>query len=174
MKKSILTLLAIAFATVAFSQRVLKGESQVNAGVGFTSGWGVPFYGGFDYGVHKDVTVGAQVTYASTNKNFGFGSNEIKGTWFGIGANANYHFNTVFEMPNEWDVYAGLTLAYNSFSWDYPSSFPKAARTGTNSGVGFAGQIGARYYFSDKFGVNLEFGGGNIASGGKFGVSFKL
>lgn len=174
MKKSVLTLFAALFATVAFSQRVTKGGSQINAGIGLTSGWGVPFYGGFDYGVHKDITVGAQVSYASTNRNFGYGTNNIAGTWFGVGANVNYHFNTVFEMPNEWDVYAGLTLAYNSFSWGYPNGYPVNYRVGSSSGIGFAGQIGARYYFSNKFGINLEFGGGSVASGGKFGVSFRL
>jgi hypothetical protein len=40
--------------------------------------------------------------------------------------------------------------------------------------VGLGAQIGGRYYLSDKVGLNLEFGGGNAFSGGKFGVSIKL
>lgn len=174
MKKRALTFIVILFTTITFSQRVAKGESQINAGLGFASGWGVPFYGGFDYGVHEDITIGAQASFASTNKNFGFDTNNVKGTWFGLGVNGNYHFNTLLEIPNKWDVYAGITIAYNSFSWNYPSSYPNNFKTGSSSGVGIAGQVGARYYFSDKFGVNLEFGGGNVASGGKLGISFKL
>jgi len=40
--------------------------------------------------------------------------------------------------------------------------------------LGIGGQIGGRYYFTEKFGVNLEFGGGNAYSGGKLGISIKL
>ncbi len=29
-------------------------------------------------------------------------------------------------------------------------------------------------YFNEKFGLNLEFGGGNYVSGGKIGISLKL
>ena len=36
-------------------------------------------------------------------------------------------------------------------------------------------QIGGRYYFTNKVGINLEFGGGhNTLSGGKIGISIKL
>jgi hypothetical protein len=40
--------------------------------------------------------------------------------------------------------------------------------------VGIGAQVGGRYYFTDKFGVNVEIGGGNAFSGGKIGVSIKL
>jgi outer membrane immunogenic protein len=49
---------------------------------------------------------------------------------------------------------------------DYPGSH--------TSGVGLGAQLGGRYYFSDKFGINLEVGGGNAFSGGKFGISVKF
>ncbi|PIF00964.1 MAG: hypothetical protein CR994_02650 [Maribacter sp.] len=170
MKKIILTLFFVATTSLVLGQRVMEGESQINAGFGFTSDWGVPFYGGFDYGVHEDITVGLQVSYASETYNAG-SYGDYKGTWFGVGANGNYHFNTVLDIPDNFDVYAGVTLAYDSFSYKYPNGF---IGSNTSSGMGFAGQIGARYYFSDKLGVNLEFGGGNITSGGKIGISYKL
>lgn len=170
MKKVILILFLVVTSSTVFGQRVMEGESQVNAGIGFTSGWGLPFYGGFDYGVHEDITVGLQASYATRTYNAGtYG--DYKANWFGIGANGNYHFNTILGIPDNFDVYAGVTLAYNSLSYNYPNGF---AGSNTGSGVGFAGQLGARYYFSDNFGINLEFGGGNIASGGKIGISFKL
>jgi outer membrane immunogenic protein len=40
--------------------------------------------------------------------------------------------------------------------------------------LGLGIQVGGRYYFNEKFGLNLEFGGGNYVSGGKFGISLKL
>lgn len=154
---------ALALFGAMNAQRVQKGESQINAGVGFSSDWGTPVYVGFDHGVHKDVTVGAEASFASHKYD-----GNVKGKWFGIGANANYHFNSVFKIPNNWDLYAGVTLAYNSFSYD------NSAFNGEASGVGFSGQIGGRYYFNDKFGVNVEFGGGTVASGGKAGISYKF
>jgi hypothetical protein len=35
-------------------------------------------------------------------------------------------------------------------------------------------QVGGRYYFTEKVGINLEVEGGNAFSGGKFGLSIKL
>jgi hypothetical protein len=40
------------------------------------------------------------------------------------------------------------------------------------SGLGLGAQIGGRYFFKDNFGLNLEFGGGNALSGGKFGITY--
>jgi hypothetical protein len=81
--------------------------------------------------------------------------------------NGNYHFNTLFNMPSEWNFYAGLTLGY--YIWSDLDDYPDAR----GSGIGLDAQIGGRYFFSDKFGVNLEFGGGTGA-GGSFGITVKL
>lgn len=166
MKKLVLGMFTLV-SVVVFGQRVQKGDIQLNGGIGFTSGWGVPVYVGLDYGVHKDITVGGQATYASHSENL------YKSNWFGIAANANYHFNSVLDIPNNWDLYAGLSLAYNNFSYTYTYT-NYVYGDAKSSGVGFAGQVGARYYFNDHFGLNAEFGGGNIASGGKIGVSYKF
>jgi len=40
--------------------------------------------------------------------------------------------------------------------------------------MGRGAQIGGRYYFTQKVGINLELGGGNAFSGGKIGLTFKL
>jgi len=40
--------------------------------------------------------------------------------------------------------------------------------------LGLGAQVGGRYYISNKVALNLEFGGGNAFSGGKFGLTFKL
>jgi len=154
----LLTLLAV---TESYAQTALpKGEKQLNAGLGF-SNFGTPIYVGVDFAVHDDITVGPQVSYRS-HKNFGFNFNILV-----IGATGNYHFNTLLEIPSDFDVYAGLTLAY--YNWSSPSGFGGAS----NSGVELEAQIGGRYYFDTQWGVNLEFGGGN-ASGGKVGISYKF
>ncbi len=172
MKKLIL-LGAVAFSSLAFAQRIQKGGSQVNGGFGLTSGWGLPIYAGYDYGLTNDITIGGQLSYATTSGETSL--YKYKETWFGLSGNANYHFNRVLNIPNNFDFYAGLSLAYNNFSVDLDS---KSADTyyhkGNSSGLGFAGQVGGRYFFNNKWGVNLEFGGGNIAAGGKVGITYKL
>ncbi len=159
MKKFTL-IVALAFFgfTAAFAQGTLgKGGKQLNAGVGF-SAWGVPIYAGLDFGVHESVTIGPKASFRTYSQT-GFSQNLIT-----IGFNGNYHFNQLLELPDQWDLYAGLTLGY--YIWSN-SEFASAR----SSGIGLDGQIGARYFFSDNFGLNLEFGGGT-ASGGGFGITY--
>ncbi|MBS9773920.1 MAG: outer membrane beta-barrel protein [Tenacibaculum sp.] len=170
MKKLIL-LVAVVFSSVAFSQRIQEGGIQANAGLGFSNGWGVPVYVGADYAITNDITIGAQLSYStSTTK---YSTYKWKGTWLGFGINGNYHFNELLKLDNKFDVYAGVTLAYNHFSYNYPTEL-KNYDGGSSSGVGFAGQIGGRYFFNKKIAVNLEFGGGNVSTGGKLGITYVI
>ncbi|XOV91285.1 MAG: hypothetical protein ACFHWX_13845 [Bacteroidota bacterium] len=149
----------------AYAQGSLgKGNKQLNAGVGL-SNWGVPIYAGLDFGVHPDITVGPIVSFRNWNQRIG--TVNYSHNIFVLGVNGNYHFNTLIDLDPEWDLYAGATLGY--WFWTSSSNYP-----GTYvSTVGFVGQIGARYFFSDKFGANLELGGGYV-SGGRLGVTLKL
>ncbi|MFN1217520.1 outer membrane protein [Chryseobacterium kwangjuense] len=168
MRQKIIFLGLLVFFSTAHAQRVQKGEAQINAGIGFSNGWGMPVYAGFDYGVHNDITIGLEGSYSTEKYSGG-----IKGSWLGIGINGNYHFNSLLKVPNKFDIYAGVSLAYNSFSYQFNGS-DYDYYGGDSSGVGFAGQAGARYYFTDHFAVNVELGGGTVASGGKAGISYKF
>ncbi|RAW00767.1 porin family protein [Pseudochryseolinea flava] len=170
MKKLLLVGFLLVVAQVSYGQYALdKGRAQFNAGLGFSS-WGVPIYAGFDYGVHQDISVGGELSYRSYRERYGYGQfrARYRHSIIGIAANGNYHFNTVLDIPREWDFYAGLTLGYyiwNTGGDDYLGD--------EGSGLGLAAQVGGRYYFNDRFGVNLELGGGSF-SGGKFGITIKL
>ncbi len=154
------------FHFYSYSQNPLnKGESQFDAGVGL-SGEGIPVYIGYDYSIHRDITIGGEIsgrTFREHYKLVYYRHNVI-----GIIGNANYHFNNLLEIDSEWDTYAGINLGF--YYWDLPDLYPGDY----SSGVGLGLQIGGRYYFSDNIGLNLEFSGGNIFSGGKFGVSIKF
>jgi hypothetical protein len=166
MRNAILTFLFIAVASVTYAQSpISKGESQINLGVGLSS-WGVPVYLGFDHGVHPDITLGAELSFRSYKDNWR--DSRYKHSVIGIQGNANYHFNNILNIPSPWDFYAGLNLGF--YSWRSPNDY-EGSHT---SGVGLGGQIGARYFFSNKVGVNLEFGGGNAFAGGKFGLTIKI
>ena len=166
MKKLIILSLLLVASQVSFAQYFLsKGQSQLNAGLGFSS-WGLPVYIGFDAGVHPDISVGGEFSFRSYNNNYQ--DNKYRHNIIGISANGNYHFNSVMDIPKEWDFYAGLNLGF--YFWN---SDPDYNGDGS-SGLGLGAQVGGRYYFSNKFGINLEVGGGNAFSGGKFGVTVRL
>jgi len=166
MKKLIILSLFLVISQVSFSQYFLsKGQAQLNAGLGFSS-WGLPVYVGFDVGVHPDISVGGEFSFRSYDNNYQ--NNKYKHNIIGISGNANYHFNTVLDIPKEWDFYAGINLGF--YFWNSDNDYDGDG----SSGLGLGAQVGGRYYFSNKFGINLELGGGNAFSGGKFGVTFRL
>ncbi|MDX2195734.1 MAG: hypothetical protein NW207_04895 [Cytophagales bacterium] len=160
MKKIYFIVLLSIYTSVTFAQYPLaKSRAQLNAGVGF-SGWGLPLFIGFDYGVHKDVSIGGEVSFRNYSYSSAYSANII-----GIFVNGNYHFNSVLNIPKPWDFYGGANLGF--FLWT--GNFGTAG----SSGLGLGIQVGGRYYFNDKFGINLEFGGGNYY-GGKVGITYKF
>jgi len=159
---TLIVLMAFFGATASWAQGTLgKGGTQLNAGFGF-SGFGVPVYLGLDFGVHEDITIGPKVSYRNYRQRFG--GTRYSQSLTVIGFNGNYHFNRLLQLPDQWDLYAGLTLAY--YIWS-SADFPTAEA----SGIGLEAQIGGRYFFAENFGINLEFGGGSI-SGGGIGITY--
>lgn len=167
MLQKIALVLFLTFASLTCRPQYMldKGNTQLNAGFGFSS-WGLPVYVGLDHGVHQDISVGGEFSFRSYNR--GWGGYHYRHNIFGISVNGNYHFNTLLEIPKEWDLYAGLNVGF--YVWSYPSDY----RGEHVSGLGLGLQLGGRYYFTDKFGLNLELGGGNAFSSGKIGISYKL
>lgn len=154
------------FAVIANAQSPLsKGSTQLNTGVGF-SNHGVPVYIGLDHAVSRDVTLGGELSYRGYNDNWH--SYDYHHNVWGISGNANYHFNSVLDIPRNWDFYAGLNVGF--YSWSSPDGYDGDY----TSGLGLGAQIGGRYYFNNNIGINLEFGGGNEFSGGKIGLTFKF
>lgn len=166
MKKHFLVIILLISAGAVFAQGpISQGQSQINAGVGLSS-WGVPVYLGFDYGVHPDITLGAELSYRNYNDRWD--KHKYDHSIVGFSGNANYHFNNVLSIPSPWDFYAGLNLGF--YSWNSPKKYGGSHTSGLELGA----QVGGRYYFNNKMGVNLEFGGGNAFSGGKIGLTIKL
>ncbi len=166
MKKNILSLAFVLFVGTMFSQNPLPtGSSQFNVGVGLSNS-GIPVYVGFDYGLMRDITIGTEFSFRGYNEKWQ--NNNYNHSIIGISGNANYHFNALFNISPRWDLYAGPNIGF--YVWSSPDGY-----LGSNSSrLGIGGQLGARYYFTNRFGVNLEFGGGNAFSGGKFGLTFRM
>jgi hypothetical protein len=68
-------------------------------------------------------------------------------------------FQYILNISSLWDFYAGLNLGF--YNWNSPNDYEGSH----NSGLGLGAQIGGRYFFNNKVGINLEFGGGNAFSG---------
>lgn len=163
--KKLINLSMLLLTLFSFAQSSLeKGKIQLNAGFG-TSNWSTPIYVGADYTISNSITVGLEASYQS------YTTYGVKSTILGFQANGNYHFNEIFELPNEWDVYAGLNLNY--YSWKFKDSDANTFLVDDEPfGVGI--QIGGRYFFNEKFARNLELRTGNITTGGKIGITYLL
>ena len=165
--KRILSLLILitSFSTLNAQNPLTKGKSQLNLGVGLSE-WGIPVYIGIDHGLSQVFTIGGELSYRNYNENWK--DKGYRHSITGISANLNYHFNRALKLPSEFDLYAGANVGF--YVWSSPDTYD-----GTHSsGLDLAGQLGGRYYFSNKIGINLEVGGGNAFAGGKLGLTFKL
>ena len=165
--KKLLLIIALALTTgLAYGQNPFpKGRTQLNIGIGL-SDWGVPIYFGIDRGVGSDFSLGGELSFR-THRHRSTGSHSITG----IAGNANYHFNRILEINDDWDFYAGVNLGF--YIWPSNDEYDEF-HGNQSSDLGLGAQIGARYYFTEKVGINLEFGSGNAFSGGKVGVTIKI
>jgi len=165
MKKAFITLGFLLLTFILFAQKpITKAQTQLNAGIGL-SGWGIPVYIGLDYGVHPYLSIGGELSYRSYNEDL-FGAKYNRNI-IGITGNGNYHFNSIMNIPTPWDFYAGLNIGFYNVA-------SGSSNGGINSGLSLGVQIGGRYYFNQNWGINLEIGGGNSVSGGKFGITYKF
>lgn len=167
-------LLLTLFATSAtYAQGVLDSKA-LNVGIG-VSGWGIPIYAGIDFPVHEDITIGGNLSFQTSSENHS-GWTE-KNTIIGISGRGDYHFNNILDLPEEWDLYGGLSLGYwiwNVKVKDDDGFFSDSYSAAGHGGFGIYGQVGARYFFKDNLAVNLELGGGTIISGGRLGITYLL
>ena len=167
MKALLIAVILVSAWNISSAQYALpKGKAQFNAGVGLSS-WGVPVYAGVDVGVHRDISVGGEFSFRSYYDRVKNGYRYHHGI-VGIAANGNYHFNTILNMPRSWDFYAGLNLGF--YAWRSTDDYPGDGA----SGLALGAQVGGRYYFTNRFGLNLEVGTASAFSGGKFGITVKL
>ena len=154
MKKFTLLLAFSFFTVVLFAQNrgvapLAKGGKQINFGAGISKK-GIPAFFSVDFALHKDVTLTPEA-----HIRIPFGNNKFSG---GVLIKADYHWNYLIGIPNNWDFYAGARAGINYGDDFFPSL-----------GV----QFGGRWYWSDVWGMNLEFAVGT-GLGATFGLSAKL
>ena len=151
--KKILFLIVMSFILTGLNAQgdgaapLAKGGKQLNFGTGFSDN-GIPVYVSLDFAVHKDVTVTPVV-----NVKF---DDVVK---FGMVVKGDYHWNSLIGIPSNWDFYAGAHVGFDFGDGNLDPNF----------GI----QVGGRWYWSEKWGLNAEFGGGT-GFGTTVGLSMKL
>ena len=162
------------------AQTFEKGTKVLNLGVGL----GGSYYSGYSGSTHTplinaafDVSVknvfddkgaigiGGYFGYQSAKWSSGAYSWTLSNMV--IGPRGTLHYQFVDKL----DTYAGLLLGYHVVNWKY-TGYTVNPDNGSSE-VYFSGFVGARYYFSNKFGAYIELGSGALGNA-NVGVSLKF
>ena len=140
------TTIAFAFVFTFFIANVFgQARSELNFGL-IGANYEIP--------VHKDISIAPG---ASTNFDL---------NWLTLHVKANYYFDNLLELTDEaWDVYGGIGTGFAIYN----------GNDRKDNGFDLGLHVGGRWFWNDKWGVYLEFGGGSTqgASGG-VGLTVKL
>ena len=172
MKKKFIVL--AAFLSLGFG--AYAQQNHLNIGIG-ASGWGIPIYASYDFNVADNWNVVVGASFQQKTESFsGFGfSYKWQHTIIGVRAGAQYYFNELLNIDDQFDVYAAGYLGYYIWNTSYDGPGDEPDYTGSGSGgFGIGIAAGGRWYFTDKWAVNLELGGGNVMSGALLGVSLRM
>ncbi len=115
-------------------------------------------FGGLGTGlyVNYEIPLGSLITIApAANTNYNFDN-------FNLGVRGNFYFDDLFGLTAPWDVYAGVGAGWRIDNND-----------NNNDGFSFGAQIGGRWFWNDRWGLNAEFGWNSVALGG-VGVTLKM
>lgn len=172
MKKQLLTIcLLIASTMLTMAQKSSNSFSSSDNLLNVGFGVGSPFFGAgyssslpinptisYEHGVTDEISVGAQLSYASSKYSYNYGvfggAGTIKYNATYFGARGSYHLNDIIDLDSKFDLYGGASLGYVVVSVSDSQSASGAAVSG--AGYGLFG--GGKYFFSPSAGVYAELG----------------
>ncbi len=171
MKKLLMLLLitTISFGTFEASAQTPyeKGSLDMNFTFGGSTGWGLsPLHFSMNYNIMDFLSIGGEVGYnidfywAGWYYYYGVYDNYLFTRHGGsVTARADYHFNSLMNLDPKWDIYAGVQTGIGFFGKFKNKNVEEAYTPTSNSVVLVLGpHAGARWYWSDKMGLNLETG----------------
>ncbi|MDR2205045.1 MAG: hypothetical protein LBE36_02645 [Flavobacteriaceae bacterium] len=112
-------------------------------------GYGTGITATYDYGITDLISVGAGGNFYFDGNHHHKGKDDYDK--FFIFGRLNFHLRNLLDFPSAWDLYPGVDVGV----------------IGNTFGLGV--HLGARYFFTDKFGVFLEAG-----NNGSLGVSINF
>jgi hypothetical protein len=187
MKKLLLMMAMIVLTGMAgFTQSFEKGNQGINLGIGLGNGYygaGYSFAfgvnGSYEYAI-VEVPMGSKLTgvvgvgglagvsFSTFAYNY-WSDGSYHYTNYIIAARGTFHF--IFN--DKFDPYAGITLGYQGSSWKWKGSGSEPPEYSSNSGYFRGGFfVGARYFFTDNFGVYAELG--YMLNFLNMGITFKI
>ena len=142
MKSLKLFFLFIFFTTVLFSQSYNgKGDTKLNIGYDIY-GFGNGIRANIDYGLSDLFTVGVGGSYYFSNSD-----ND-----YYLYGRTSIHLGLLLDFPSKFDLYPSIQAGYLS-----------------GNDIGFDAFLGAKYFFTDRFGIYAE-----IGRNGSIGLSINL
>ena len=175
MKKLIFVLLIFAVVGISafadtdwlqYPPSVKGGDILLSAGIGY-AGWGnysgwkmsippIVITGEYCLPVGLPISVGGLFSISRYYWEY-LNTYKWTHTYVIVAGRGNWHWN--FDV-NWLDVYTGINLGYRSHSTSYsgPNDWYSNAQSWSYSGVYFGTQVGANFFFTDMFGVNVEVG----------------
>lgn len=145
MKKSTLFCLLI----VAFTTFNVSGQARKELNFGLIGA-------NYEFPVHKDITIAPA---AFTNLDL---------DWLTLGVRGNYYFDNLFGISDDaWDVYGGAGAGFAIYNGDDNNAHSNDLDLGLH--------VGGRWFWNDKWGIYLEFGGGSTSgTSSGLGLTMKL
>lgn len=131
MKKSIALLLLLTVGSVNAQAFKGKGDTKLNIGMTFQNG-GTGILASSDFGLGQNFSIGVLASYLLGGSHIQDISAQYR---FDAKARFNANLGNVLNLSPKFDLYPGLNLGLKNFG----------------------GHLGARYFFSDGFGIFTEF-----------------
>ena len=131
MKKIFTVVLLGAFCLVNAQAFKGKGDTKLGMGMTFQNG-GTGIVASSDFGLGENISIGVLASYLLGGSHIQDVSSDYR---FDVKARFNANLGSVLNLSPKFDVYPGLNLGLKNFG----------------------GHLGARYFFTDGFGIFTEF-----------------
>jgi hypothetical protein len=125
-----------------------------------------PIFGGFDYAISPEFSIGAMGAYYRSNLGYGYGG-DVHYSYTTLAARGDWHFGKYVPIE-KLDLYGGFLLGYGIVSVSGPSGWSGASA----NLIVWGANLGARYYFTKSLAAQVELGVGlgNLS----LGLAYKL
>ena len=134
MKKIVLVIALISVSLVNAQVFKGKGDNKAQVGANIQKG-GTGIFVSYDYGIGENMSVGATSNFLLSVSDGNVSDVEFKDK-FDLKARFNANIGNVLKIDEKLDIYPGLDLGLKNFG----------------------AHLGARYFFTDGFGVFTEIG----------------
>ncbi len=110
-------------------------------------------------GASFDIPVASAIAIAP------FAGTDLNLDYLNLGVKANFYFDELIGLPAAWDLYAGANAGFAMW----------IGKDNGTSGVDIGLQVGGRWFWNEKWGIYLEFGGGHHSKGtAGLGLTMKM